>query len=539
MDNVTTEDNDKKIAKKTEALMNDAIKKLSGKTIVGNIVTSEDLEKLLHPGIEEQTRTMAFGHREHNLPKNNAMMQLAITKKILMMQKAIARAGLPVHLAHYSEQPMKKSVSTSIVEKPASEIESFEKARNKRMGNKNRRPQYRPWEPLEGAGSYMPDSVFQDWGEKVLPYWGFKPLQTDPNTGVPMKKDPSGKLVRDPGGPVKLEAKPGIAPIAARVARGALTTLVLGGLFGLDMVNHSLTGVFNSRGPDNRGLFSSANEHAASLFGSPFPFKEKSSLSTIMNNVRPDSPWQTMFANLNAAKPKISNSGKNIVWSEKAPTYQQMKYFNEKTSPYKAFDREKIDAYVEKMLNANRMYYGSLLGQNNTATGTSFHPNYVSHWDDLPKKLFQYRANNPGWDTNSALLWNAPANGIMLPRTSSSLEEQAKKEKIYLQQMQHHVANAAWGHWTKMIDPKNPVMPTVFSPRSQTYQPLSTNPLEWTHEDGTKVLSTALNSLGMIHPKQTGKSKIVPKITPSLIMSDPFWHHAYETEHDHGIDPIP
>ena len=538
MDNVTTDDNDKKIAKKTEALMNDAIKKLSGKTIVGNIVTSEDLEKLLHPGIEEQTRTMAFGHREHNLPKNNAMMQLAITKKILMMQKAIARAGLPVHLAHYSEQPMKKSVSTSIVEKPASEIESFEKAKNKRMGNKNRRPQYRPWEPLEGAGSYMPDSVFQDWGEKVLPYWGFKPLQTDPKTGVPMKKDPSGNLVRDPGGPVKLEAKPGIAPIAARVARGALTTLVLGGLFGLDMANHSLTGVFNSRGPDNRGLFSSANQHAASLFGSPFPFREKSSLSTIMNNVRPDSPWQTMFANLNAAKPKISDSGNKIVWSEKAPTYQQMKYFNEKTSPYKAFDREKLDAYVEKMLNANRMYYGSLLGQNNTATGTSFHPNYVSHWDDLPKKLFQYRANNPGWATNSAPLYSSTSMGAR-PRTSSSLEEQAEKEKIYLQQVQNHVANAAQGYWRKMIDPKNPVMPTVFSPRSQTYQPLSTNPLEWTHEDGTKVLSTALNSLGMIHPKQTGKSKIVPKITPSLIMSDPFWHHAYETEHDHGIDPIP
>lgn len=535
VENTTTIDNDEKIASNTEKIVNDAKKKLSGKTIAGRLVTADDFDRLLSPSVEEHTKDMAFGQKSGQKKGYNAAMQIAISGRMLAMQKAIARAGVPDQFVFVEDEDdqHKKKIT----------IDNLQKAKGRRGNLYTQRGLALP----PGSLSYM-DVPKKTLGilPKIVPEWGADPV--------------------DPANPEKTTYS-GAKGAVGRAAQFPLNVLAFAAMYGLDIANATFSGATGRSIP---GLYRAeyANEGDASY--NPNPTTEQNRIivsplqrflqgqgalaSRVMGaQIRETNPNGSPVTQkdpgieydtaTNTYKQKIlppatilDSNGNEIpnadyealpdkqVWSRNpwwwgggfstlqqrgsedpsiiVPRGRKLQVYTDPKMTEKArrahqekFDSTAYKAYLSTLFDSLRLKYGENFASKDV--------NHTDYWNSIPEEWEQEKAN-PAFSS-----------------TQFENEENDYKDRF----ITHHVDKAA-NQWSSMYDPKKegltaasgriivPKAGLVSTKRTVEGFP-SPDPSKW-----KGAQSAVLNNF---------KAQMS---NPNQISQDPFWQHAYG--HGHG-----
>lgn len=488
VENTTTLDNDKKIAENTEKLINDAKKKLSGKTVIGKLVTTEDFEKLLSPSVEDHTIESAFGAKNGDNKKYNAAMQIALSGRMLALQKAIARAGLPDEFLLEDNSLGKTFQSKKNID------ESLNKAKRK-AGYAGRGRS--SWNVLPENSLNLLDRKQLGILPRIVPSWG-------------------GTV--DPDNPEKINysGKGSAAGWNILQAIGNATTFA--GIYGADIINHGLSGMLGTNHYGRGVLPINSFKNFAQGKGAI--------ASNVMGAARPTSKYDPSTGGYEQTGWERSAYGN-------APTAQVQNYYDDidpLTQVYTPGSRIKSrmramknhENEFDKYQASYAQHLGSLIDRARSTYGNEMQnhdQNYTSVWNDmtnnLQEKRKQWEASNPGmpWNMNALDNWH----------------NQDANEELYKQKLIDAQIDKAKKLWMSNYDPARR---GITSASGEKMVPANL----FLDRNGRRVQSA--NPIGQFATGLNNKFSESLK-SPSVITKDPHWHHAYENTYGLSFTPNP
>jgi len=531
VENTTTIDNDKKIASNTEKIINDAKKKLSGKTVAGRLVTADDFEKLLSSSVEQNAKEMAFGEKTGKPKGYNAAMQIAISGRMLAMQKAIARAGIPDQFMFVDDEnkELKKKINTDVLQKA--------KTKKRDLYTRN------GFSIPPGSLSYM-DVPKKTLGiiPEIVPQWGADPV--------------------DPANPEKVTYS-GAKGAIGRAAQFPLNILAFAAMYGLDIANATYSGATGGRSIPGLYRREYANEGDAAYNPNPAAQQNIIYVSPLQRFLQGQGALasRVMGAQIRETNPNGSpvtekdpgisyNSQKNIyeqnpmppatitdskgnqipnpdyeklpdkqVWSRNPwwwgggfPTLQQRgsedpsiiisngrrtRVYTDPKMKQKArteheqqFDSDSYRSYLNSLFDSLRLQYGKSFADKDQ--------NHLDHWNIIPEE----------WEQEKAQPFFNSVN-------YEALENQYKKDFV-----EKHV-NEAKDQWNSMYDPTKEGLTAasgrIITPKAKRFSTKrivegfpSPDPTKWKGHQSA-VLDNFRTEM----------------LDPNQISQDPFWQHAF------------
>lgn len=538
VENTTTIHNDEKIASNTEKIVNDAKKKLSGKTIAGKLVTTEDFEKLLSPSIEYSTKEMAFGERSGQKKGYNAAMQIAISGRMLAMQKAIARAGIPDQFifAEDEDNHYKKKITVDILQK----------AKNRRSNLITQRGVTLP----PGTLSYM-DIPKKTLGilPNIVPEWGADPV--------------------DPANPEKTTYS-GVTGNLGRAAQFPLNILAFSALYGLDLANVTFSAATGGRSLPGLYRREYANEGDQAYNPNPLYEQNQIIVSPLQRFLQGQGALasRVMGAQIRETNPNgspVTEKDPGIMYDTTTNTYKQKPLPTPTIQDAKGNDipNPEYEALPDKQVwsrnpwwwnggfstpqqrgsedptiivpvgkNQNKVYTDpkikekARLAHQQQFDSTAYKAYLSTLFDSMRLK---YGENLEEKDQNHINDWNIFGSEwedekLVMPATIS--QGYIDKEKDYKENFINHHVSQAEKQWSSMYDPRKeglvaasgrkivPKERALFSIKRNVEGFPSPDPIKWKGPQSAVLTNFKLQ---MSNPDQIAK--------------DPFWQHAYSHGH--------
>ena len=496
VENTTTLDNDKKIAENTEKLVADAKKRMNGKTAVGRLVTAEDFEKLLSPSVEDQTIESAFGTKNGNRRKYNAAMQIALSGRMLSLQKGIARAGVPDHFVFVEDED---EISDN----------SLRKSRRTRTASPRNMYNLSPDNSLD---------VFnrRDLGiiPRIVPYWGGKLIENR-EIYLPGSSDQTvGDATKLTYGRLKSNTKGDRAANALKEAgwhtvQNVANLAMFAGLYMTDLLNHGLAGVLGSKsGPIPIGtlidVLSGKGRRASLIMGAQNKDGEQTGLGG-------NAPTAEILDQYDAQM--ITNPANNMRES-RMMLRAQKNHMDEFTNKIENDYRE----HISDLVDTARMSYGKHLKDARGYKGND--------WDDAVSQLFEARQrwqerNNQPWEGHTFAGWDV----------NHAQESEYKKNLVDVQ------VEKAKQEWKKQFDVNRKGLKTLSGLRIADKK-------FFVNAKGQRYASVSPAAKGFakkitneFHNTEGGKPTVMN--ATETIINDPVWKNAYEhqfgTSYTHSL----
>lgn len=486
VENTTTLDNDKKIAENTEKLINDAKKKLSGKTVIGKLVTTEDFEKLLSPSVEDHTIESTFGAKNGHNKKYNAAMQIALSGRMLALQKAIARAGLPDEFLLENNSLEKSFQSRKNID------ESLSKAK-RRAGYAGRGRS--SWSVLPQNSLDLLDRKQLGILPRIVPSWG-------------------GTV--DPDNPEKINYSGKGSAVGWNILQAIGNATTFAGLYGADIINHGLSGMLGTNHYGKGVLPINSFKDFAQGNGAI--------ASNVMGASRPTSQYDP------------NNGYYQTGWEgsayANAPTAQVQNYYDDIDPANNVYTPgSRIKSKIRAMKNHENefdkyqasyaQHLGSLIDRARSTYGNEMKNHdqgYTSVWDDMTNNLQEKRKQ---WEASNGISWNM--------HTLYNWDKQDTMEQSYKQQLIDAQITKAKKLWMSTYDPSRRGMTSA---SGEKMVPANL----FLDRNGRRVQSA--NPRGEFATKLNNNFSESLK-SSSVITQDPHWHHAYHNTYGASFIPNP